>query len=189
MTEEPNKTTPPIRLGIIGLGEIGKSVARLCKAFDMTVIGTRRTTGPVAQVDEVFPVGELIERLAEADYVVVAVPHTPETESMLGAEAFGAMKPSAYFINVARGQVVDEPVMIEALREGRLSGAYLDALVEEPLPEDHALWDMENVFIVPHDSHSSPFIGDRLADIFCDNLRRYVARTSLKNVCDPERGY
>jgi phosphoglycerate dehydrogenase-like enzyme len=174
---------------IIGLGEIAKRVARLCKAFDMTVIGTRRTTGPVAQVDEVFPVGALIERLAEADYVVVAVPHTPETEGMLGAEAFRAMKPSAYFINVGRGQVVDEPVMIEALRERRLAGAYLDALAEEPLPEDHVLWDMENVFIVPHDSHSSPFIGDRMVDIFCDNLRRYVASAPLKNVCDPERGY
>ena len=174
---------------IIGLGEIGKRVARLCKAFDMTVIGTRRTAEPVAGVDEVFPVDALIERLAEADYVVAAVPHTPETEGMLGAEAFRAMKPSTYFINVGRGQVVDEPVMIEALREGRLAGAYLDALAEEPLAEDHVLWDMENVFIVPHDSHSSPFIGDRMVDIFCDNLRRYVARTPLENVCDPERGY
>jgi len=174
---------------LIGLGEIAKRVARLCKAFDMTVIGTRRTAGPVAQVDEVFPVAALIERLAEADYVVVAVPHTPETEGMLGAEAFRAMKPSAYFINVGRGQVVDEPVMIEALREGRLAGAYLDALAEEPLPEDHVLWDLENVFIVPHDSHSSPFIGDRMVDIFCDNLRRYAASTPLKNVCNPERGY
>ena len=75
------------------------------------------------------------------------------------------------------------------MREGRLAGAYLDALAEEPLAEDHVLWDMENVFIVPHDSHSSPFIGDRMVDIFCDNLRRYVARTPLENVCDPERGY
>jgi phosphoglycerate dehydrogenase-like enzyme len=155
----------------------------------MTVIGTRRTAEPVAEVGEVFPVAALIERLAEADYVVVAVPHTPETEGMLGAEAFRAMKPSAYFINVGRGQVVDEPAMIEALREGRLAGAYLDAMAVEPLAEDHALWDMENVFIVPHDSHSSPFIGDRMVDIFCDNLRRYVARAPLENVCDPERGY
>lgn len=108
---------------------------------------------------------------------------------MLGEEAFRAMKPSAYLINVGRGAVVEEPVMVKALKEGWIAGAYLGAFVEEPSSEDHDLWDMENVLVVPHDSHSSPYIGDRMVDIFCANLRRYVAGEPLQNVCDSERGY
>jgi len=161
----------------------------LCKVFDMAVIGTRRHVEPVENVDTVFPVHQLTEYLPQADYIVIAVPLTSETENLLGEEAFKAMKPSAYLINVSRGAVVEEPVMIRALQEGGIAGAYLDVFVEEPLSRDHVLWDMENVFIVPHDSHSSPYIGDRMVDIFCANLRRYVSGEPLLNVCDPERGY
>lgn len=174
---------------LIGLGNIGKRVARLCKAFDMTVIGTKRKVGPVPNVDRVFPVDELMKNLPEADYVVVAAPLTPETEHMLREAEFKAMKPSAYFINVGRGRIAHEPSLLRALRESWIAGAYLDVFEVEPLPADHPLWDMENVFLIPHDSHSSPYIGDRVVDIFCDNLRRYVDGESLIHVCDPERGY
>jgi len=174
---------------LIGLGNIGKRVARLCKAFDMTVIGTKRKVGPVPNVDMVFPVDELMKDLPEADYVVVAAPLTPETEHMLREAEFKAMKPSSYFINVGRGRIAHEPSLLRALRESWIAGAYLDVFEVEPLPEDHPLWDMENVFLVPHDSHSSPYIGDRVVDIFCDNLRRYVDGEPLLHVCDPERGY
>lgn len=174
---------------IAGLGHIGKKVAQLCKAFDMEVIGTKRQVAPVENVDIVFPVDELCQRMAQADYVVLAVPHTAETEDLLGEEAFRSMKPSSYLINVGRGQVVQEQALIAALEERWIAGAYLDAFTEEPLPTDHVLWDMDNVFIVPHDSHSSPYIGDRMVAIFCENLQRYVEGEPLQNICDPGKGY
>jgi len=99
------------------------------------------------------------------------------------------MKETTYLINIGRGKIVQEPAMMKALVEGWLAGAYLDCLVVEPLPPEHPLWDMENVFIIPHDSHSSPYIGDRLVELFCENLKRYVNEEPLKNVCDPKKGY
>ena len=174
---------------LIGLGNIGRRVAGLCKAFDMTVIGTKRKVEPVPSVDRVFPTEKLRDNLPEADYVVVAAPLTPETEHMLREAEFKAMKPSAYFINVGSGRIAHEPSLLRALRESWIAGAYLDVFEAEPLPADHPLWDMENVFLVPHDSHSSPYIGDKVVDIFCDNLRRYVDGEPLLHVCDPERGY
>ena len=174
---------------LIGLGNIGRRVARLCKAFDMNVIGTKRRMEPVPNVDTVIPAEELIDSLPEADYVVVAAPLTPETMHMLGEPEFKAMKRSAYFINVGRGRIAYEPSLLRALRDGWIAGAYLDVFEVEPLPEDHSLWDMENSFIVPHDSHSSPHIGDRVVDIFTENLRRYVEGKPLLYVCDARRGY
>lgn len=174
---------------IVGLGQIGKMVASLCKAFGMRVIGTKQKVETVENVDLVFSKNDLINHLPEADYVVLALPHTAETEGLLGEKEFRTMKKSAYLINIGRGKVVDEPMMIEALRENWIAGAYLDAFVEEPLPQSHALWDMENVLLVPHDSHSSPYIGDRMVDIFCNNLKRYVKGEPLENVCDPAKGY
>ncbi|MBE0633887.1 D-2-hydroxyacid dehydrogenase [Candidatus Bathyarchaeota archaeon] len=174
---------------IIGLGNIGKRTARLCKAFDMRVIGMKRSAEPVENVDFVFPGSELRERLAEADYVVVAAPLTPETKYMLGKEEFGAMKRTAYYINIGRGAVAWEPALIRALEENWIAGAYLDALEVEPIPVDHPFWGMKNVLLIPHDSHSSPYIGDRIVDIFCENLDRYVKGVQLKNICDPSKGY
>jgi phosphoglycerate dehydrogenase-like enzyme len=174
---------------IIGLGNIGKRTAKLCKAFDMRVIGTKRKVESVENVDHVFPVEELRNYLPEADYIVVAAPLTKETKYMLGENEFRSMKKNAYYINIGRGAIAEEPVLISALRESWISGAYLDALEVEPLPVDHPLWDMENVLLIPHDSHSSPYIGDRIIDIFCDNLERYVKGKSLRYVCDPKKGY
>jgi len=174
---------------IIGLGNIGQRTSKLCKAFDMRVIGTKRRVEPVENVDFVFPIEELKDRLGEADYVVIAAPLTPETKYMLGEEEFRAMKPSAYYVNIGRGAVADESALIKALGENWISGAYLDALEVEPLPSDHPFWGMENVLLVPHDSHSSPYIGDRIVDLFCMSLERYVRGESLRNICDPRKGY
>jgi phosphoglycerate dehydrogenase-like enzyme len=174
---------------LLGLGNIGRRIARLCKSFEMRVIGTKRRVEEVENVDLVFPPGELKRYLEEADYVVIAAPLTPLTENMIGPEEFEAMKGSAYLINVGRGRIVDEAAMVEALRTGSIDGAYLDCHVEEPLPSDHPLWDMENILVIPHDSHSSPFIGDRIVDIFCENLCRYMKGETLLHVCDPARGY
>ncbi|MEM7112776.1 MAG: D-2-hydroxyacid dehydrogenase [Chloroflexota bacterium] len=174
---------------ILGLGQIGKRVAQLCQAFGMRVIGSKRTIELVDHVETVFPITELSHFLPQADYIIIALPMTPATEKLLDAAAFQLMKPTAYLINVGRGLVVDEPAMIAALRSRQIAGAYLDALIEEPLPADSPLWDLENVFLVPHDSHSSPYIGDRMVDLFCANLTRYVAGEPLHNICDPQRGY
>lgn len=174
---------------LIGLGNIGKAVARLCKAFEMTVIGTKRRVESVANVDKVFASNELTGHLPAADYIVVAAPHTAHTDCLLDDKAFAAMKSSAYLVNVGRGQVIEESALIAALQEHRIAGAYLDAFEREPLDDKHMLWNMDGVFIVPHDSHSSPCIGDRMVNIFCDNLRRYVAGERLWNICDPQRGY
>ncbi len=174
---------------IIGLGNIGKTVARFCKTFAMTVIGTKRTPEPVENVDMVFATDELVVHLPAADYIVVAAPHTPATESMLDAKAFAVMKSSAYIINVGRGQVIEERALVEALEVGSIAGAYLDAFDQEPLNDEHVFWNMDQVLVVPHDSHSSPYIGDRMVDIFCANLRRYISGEPLRGICDPAKGY
>lgn len=174
---------------ILGLGQIGKRVAQLCQAFDMRIIGSKRRLEPVAGVETVFPLTDLHRYLPQADYIIIALPITNETEKLLDAAAFQAMKPSAYLINVGRGLVVDEDAMVATLQQGQIAGAYLDALIEEPLSPDSQLWDLENVLLVPHDSHSSPYIGDRMVDLFCANLTRYAAGEPLHNICDPQRGY
>jgi len=174
---------------LVGIGNIGRRVVKLCKSLDMRVIGTKRTFEPVDHVDHVFPREELVDYLPEADFIVIAAPLTPLTEGMIGEEEFQSMKENAYLINVGRGRIVDEAAMIKALEVKRIGGAYLDCHATEPLPPDHPLWDMEDVFVVPHDSHSSPYIGDRVIDIFCRNLRRYTKGRQLLNICDPKKGY
>ncbi len=174
---------------IVGLGNIGGRVAKLCKAFGMNVLGTKRRVEPVENVDKVFPVEELAGYLPEADYLVMAVPLTPETENMVGEEEFKAMKRTAYLINIGRGKTVQEEAMLKALEGGWIAGAYLDAFTVEPLPVHHPLWEMENVFVIPHDSHSSPNNGDRIVEIFCDNLKRFIKGEPLMHVCDPKKGY
>jgi phosphoglycerate dehydrogenase-like enzyme len=155
----------------------------------MKVIGTRRRPEPLHNVDLIFPASDLRTHLGEADYVVVAAPLTPETENLLGEPEFRAMKGTAYFVNVARGRIVHEPSLVKALKEHWIAGAYLDAFETEPLPRESPLWALDNVFLVPHDSHSSPHIGDRVVETFAENLERYVRGEPLLHVCDPRRGY
>ena len=124
---------------LVGLGNLGKRVARLSKAFDMRVIGTKKTVEPVPNVDKVFPSSELVDHILEADYVVELAPLTSETEGLIGEAAFAAMKRSCYFINAGRGRVADEEAMTKALREHRIAGAYLDCFGVEPLPQDSPL--------------------------------------------------
>jgi phosphoglycerate dehydrogenase-like enzyme len=174
---------------IMGLGQIGSRVAQLCAAFGMRVLGCRQRLAPVPHVETVFGLSELKRYLPQADYVVVALPLTSLTERVLDAEALACLQPSAYLINVGRGLVVDEAALITALQEERIAGAYLDALVTEPLPAGHPFWQLPNVLLVPHDSHSSPYIGDRMVALFCANLARYVAGEPLHHICNPKKGY
>lgn len=179
-------------LGIVGLGHIGQEVAKRAKAFDMTVIGTRRSYKAGQRepnVDEMFPRERLRELLGRSDYVVVAVGLTPETRGMIGETEFKAMKPGSYFINVARGPVVEEPALLRALKEGPMAGAALDVFVQEPLPSESPFWDLPNVLVTPHNTGGMRDLGKRSAEMFCENLRRYVNGQPLNNVVDPDRGY
>jgi glyoxylate/hydroxypyruvate reductase A len=180
-------------LGIVGLGRIGREVARLARAFDMRVIATKRhTEGEDAAklgVDSLYPWTALHDLLAASDYVVLVCPHTPETEGLIDAAALAAMKPGAALINIARGAVVDEPALIEALRSGQVGHAALDVAAVEPLPADSPLWDMAQVSIYPHSASTSARENERLTDLFCENLRRYLAREPLLNTLNVERMY
>lgn len=178
-----------LTVGIIGLGDIGTEVARLCRAFGMRVLGLRRRLAPSDVADEVLPPDRLHDLLARSDFVVIAVPLTAQTRGMIGRAELAAMKPDAWLINISRGAIVDEEALIEALRAGHIGGACLDVFAEEPLPAESPLWDMPNVIITPHNSWSSPHIEEREIDLFLENLRRYVAGEPLLNVVDKQAGY
>ncbi len=179
-----------LTIGLVGSGSIGTETARLCKALGMRVIATRRHPERGApHVDEVFPAAELYTLLARVDVAVVAVPLTAETRGMFGADEFQQMPPEAWLINIARGAVVDEPALIKALQAGDIAGAALDVFVEEPLPPESPLWEMDNVIITPHNSWSTPHVQEREAALFLKNLRRYLREEPLLNVVDKELGY
>ncbi|MGB3681645.1 MAG: D-2-hydroxyacid dehydrogenase [Rubrobacteraceae bacterium] len=176
-------------LCIVGLGNIGRAVAERAKPFGMRVVGVKRTVredDPAWKyADDLYETENLKEALGEADYIVATLPGTPETHHLLDAAAISYIKEGAYFVNIGRGSVVDEAALVEALRAGRLSGAALDVFEAEPLPQDSPLWEMEGVIISPHSTDNVPeLINKRQADLFCDNLGRYLAGEDLINVLD-----
>lgn len=168
------------RLAVIGMGPIGLETARLGVALNMNVEAIRRTpTG--AEPCPTFSLDQLHSVLARADWVAVALPLTDDTRQIFNAETFAAMKPGAHFINVGRGELVDEDALIAALQSGHLAGAALDVFATEPLPTDSPLWNMDNVIITPHSSSASAQSGLRSEDIFVKNFARYVAGETLMN--------
>ncbi|WP_435175537.1 D-2-hydroxyacid dehydrogenase [Halorussus sp. AFM4] len=163
-------------VGVLGLGAIGGRVAELASAFGTEVLGTKRDpeTAPEA-VDEAFGPDGLYEVLARSDYVVVALPLTDETRGLIGDDEVRTMRSSAVLVNVARGEIVDQDALTEALQEGHLRGAALDVFEEEPLPADSPLWDLSNVILTPHMAGSTPHYYDRCADLFAGNYEAFVA--------------
>tara|TARA_R110002020_G_scaffold458434_1_gene675839 strand:- start:28725 stop:29681 length:957 start_codon:yes stop_codon:yes gene_type:complete len=177
-------------LGVVGSGSIGSEIGRRASEFGMTVYGVRRSgTGTPPGFTTMYGPAELDQLLPQCDFVCVVVPATPETDRMFGAAQFAAMKPGAYFINIARGSVVDEPALIAALQERRIAGAALDVFAEEPPRFDNPLWTMPNVIITPHVSGMAASNEARLVDLFLDNLSRFQAGQPLRNPVDPRRGY
>ena len=179
-------------LGIIGLGSIGRRIAHLAKAFGMHVLATKRTvsgTEHEPDVDKLYPIEQLHDVLRQSDYVVLAIPLTKETEKLIGEAELRAMRPNAYLVNIARGRVIDEKVLIRALQEGWIAGAGLDVTEEEPLPADSPLYSMPNVILTPHISGVSVHYDQRLTALFADNLRRYRTGQPLRNLYEPLRGY
>lgn len=168
---------------IVGLGRIGGHLARLAKAFDMRVIGTRRDPAAGSNgADEVHDTAALKSLLPRADFVALTCPLTPETEGLVDADALSRMRPDAWLVNVARGRVVVEPALIEALVAGRIAGAALDCTREEPLAADSPLWGMSNVLITPHTAGETRRYEDGVLDILLDNLDRlWRGETALRN--------
>jgi phosphoglycerate dehydrogenase-like enzyme len=168
------------RLAVIGMGPIGIEIARLGVALNMNVEAIRRTpTG--SEPCPTFSFDQLHSVLARADWVAVALPLTDDTRQIFNAETFAIMKSGAHFVNVGRGELVDEESLVAALQSGHLAGAALDVFATEPLPSDSPLWDMDNVIITPHSSSASAQSGLRSEDIFLKNLAHYVAGEPMVN--------
>ncbi|HEX2173287.1 MAG TPA: D-2-hydroxyacid dehydrogenase [Dehalococcoidia bacterium] len=179
-------------IGIVGFGVIGRRVAEIAKVLGMQVVAMRRRPPQADRdesVDRWYPADRLREMLAECDYVLLAVPGTPATAGLIGSAELAAMKPTAYLINIARGSVVDEAALIEALRDRRIAGAALDVFVKEPLPADSPLWDLDNLILTAHISGPTARYNERAVDLFCENLRRYLAGDPLINEVDYAAGY
>ncbi len=179
------------RVGIVGYGNIGEAIARLALAFGMEVVATRRTASAAYESGtvQVLPPAGLPELLKSSDFVILALPLTQESRHLIGEAELKLMKPSGCLVNIARGPVIDEAALIAALREGRIGGAILDALTQEPLSADNPLWALPNVIITPHMSADTALYNDRATALFCDNLSRFLDGRELRNVVDKHWRY
>lgn len=177
-------------VGIIGLGDIGKETAKRVKAFGANVLAVKRTVSECPPyVDRLYTIEQIDTVLAESDFIIMALPLTADTEGFLDAERLSRMKKDAILINVGRGPTVDEPALIQALRDGKLAGAGLDVTDIEPLPQDNPLWGQPNVLITSHSVGVSPRKEERRMELFSQNIKKYLAGESLINRVDRRAGY
>jgi phosphoglycerate dehydrogenase-like enzyme len=177
-------------VAILGVGSVGGSLARICKlGFGMRVLGMAHTRRDNPHVDRYFERAELHAALAEADFVVLTLALTPETERILDAAALAAMKPSAYLVNVTRGALIDEDALIAALRDGRIAGAGLDSVIDEPLPPESPLWSTPHVIVTPHVSPGRDRFGAEVVGFWCENIRRFAEGAPLLGGVDRVAGY
>jgi phosphoglycerate dehydrogenase-like enzyme len=179
-------------VGIVGLGHIGKEVARLSEAFGMKVLATRRSIkqpGKARNVDLLLPQARMKQMLSRSDYLVLSVPLTPETRHIIGQAELEAMKCTACLINIGRGSLINEDALIRALEEKRIAGAGLDVTYREPLPKNSRLWDFDNVILSPHISGGRENYLMHATELFCRNLRRFLQGKKLLNMIDRSRGY
>ncbi len=178
-------------LGLIGLGSIGRRVAKAASSLEMRVIAVREhVEKPIPEgVQQVFASAQLDELLLQSDYVVLATPVTPNTVGLINAARLAKMKPDACLINVGRGPLVDEAALVHALREQKIGGAALDVFEKEPLPADSPLWDLENLFITPHTAGITEKLWDRHYALISENLRRYLQGQPLLSVVNKKQGY
>jgi len=179
------------RMGIVGLGAIGAELAKIAAPFGFRISAIRRRIDRPAPdgVDEVWTPDRLPDLVAKSDVIVIAAPHTPETKRLIGRRELDAVKRGAFLINVARGKMIDDDAVIEALRDGRLGGAALDVFTQEPLDPQSPYWDLPNVIITPHTSGSLQDYWTPLVALFADNLRRFESGRELVNVVDKMAGY
>jgi D-2-hydroxyacid dehydrogenase (NADP+) len=182
----PTKLLYKKEIGILGVGTIGTQLARICKSLGMTVHGLTTSGREIEWVDYPYDSGGLDKLLTRVDYLVNILPATIKTRNVLGTAQFEAMKPTACFISVGRGDTVDEPALIEALRSGKIAGAGMDVFSEEPLPSDNLLWSMDNVIVTPHIGGMSDIYPDQVLPNIKENLSRYLGgeRSNLVNFVD-----
>jgi phosphoglycerate dehydrogenase-like enzyme len=178
-------------LGLVGLGSIGRNVARHAAGLGMRVIAVRQhVDGPNPEsVHEVLPTSRINELLSAADYIVLAAPVTPATQHMIGREQLAKMKSDAFLINVSRGSLIDEPALIEMLRKRKIGGAALDVFDQEPLPAESPFWDLDNLLIMPHTAGMTAKLWERHYTLFSENLRRYLSGQPLLGLVDKKAGY
>jgi phosphoglycerate dehydrogenase-like enzyme len=176
-------------LALVGLGDIGRAIARLGRAQGMRVVGCRRRDLPAPEVDQVYPLSRLHEMLAEADAVLVAAPLTAHTEGLLGPDEFAAMKPGVLYINVSRGPIAQEAALMTALQSGQVRGAGLDVFATEPLPPNHPFWTMPHVLLSPHYSGETINQSARPAERFARNLIAWRRDRPLEGLVDLAQGY
>jgi len=174
-------------LALVGLGDIGREIARLARASGMRVVGVSRSGKKPPRVDAVYRPSALERALAQCDFAVLTLPLTTETQGLVGEPELRAMKPTAWVLNLGRGPVIQERVLLRALKERWIAGAILDVFETEPLAPDHPFWGLENVVITPH--IAGPSIPEEIAPIFNDNLRRYLSGKKLRHLVDRTRGY
>lgn len=178
------------KIGIVGMGGIGMQMAKRAKGFDMHVsaVDAYRTDKP-DNVDELMPMDGLSDMMSRVDVVMIACPLTEETRGLINADNLSVMQPTAFFINVARGPIVNEPDLIEMLKARKIAGAGLDVTEIEPLPEDSPLWHFDNVIISPHSAGGSQHRMRRVTEFFLDNLERYLKGEELRNVVNKQLGF
>jgi phosphoglycerate dehydrogenase-like enzyme len=178
-------------LGLVGLGSIGRNVAKHASALGMRVIAVREhpEKEKPQYVHQVLPTSKLQELLAQSDYVVLSTPVTAETTGMIGRQQLATMKPEAFLLNVGRGPLIDEAALADVLREHKIAGAALDVFDQEPLPPDSPLWDLEDLLITPHTAGISEKMWERHYVLFSENLRRYLSGQPLLGLVDKRSGY
>ena len=180
-------------VAVVGAGRVGRETSRLLRALDAYVIGVVRTlrdrTAADVNADEIAAITDLDRILPRVDAVVLATPHTPETDALLDAHRIALLPERAIVVNIARGDVVDEAALAEALAAGRLRGAALDVFTTEPPPDSSPFWDLPNVLVSPHSASTVADENDRIVEIFCENLHAYLAGRPLRNVLDPDLLY
>lgn len=176
-------------LGILGLGTIGQELAKKAAALELEVIGTKNEPVPLPHVAKVYPPQATDEVLGRSDFVLLLLPVTPQTENFMNAARFKAMRPTAYLLNFARGSLVVDDDLVEAVRTGRIAGAVLDVFREEPLPSNHPFWVTEGITVLPHIGGLHPARDEIVAELFADNVRRFLAGESLRALVDRTRGY
>jgi phosphoglycerate dehydrogenase-like enzyme len=174
---------------IIGAGGIGQEIAVRAKAFGMRIFGSSRHPQPLPNFDQVVGANEWKKLLPETNFIVIATPLTPQTKGLIDVETLRLFRHDSYLINIARGAIVDESALTQALDEGWIAGAALDTVFTEPLPAESPLWTLPNVFITPHCTGHSPRVKERSLALFLDNLTRYRQGQPLRNVVDKNAGY
>lgn len=176
-------------IGIVGLGSIGREIAKKSKSLGMTVLASKREPTSELFVDKLYQAENLSEMLPKCDFVVAALPLIEETYHLFTLETFKQMKPSAYFINIARGSIVCEKDLVTALEQKIIQGAALDVFENEPLSAESPLWNMPNVIITPHVAAISPMYLERAIKLFTDNLSRFIQQGEMINLVDKNKGY